>query len=155
MLIISRLRNFNQGTMRMYEISTDKDRMDLEVIHTFLTHSYWAKGIPKATVQASIENSFCFGLFKDAEQVGLARVITDYATFAYLADVFVLESERGKGLGKMLIQHIMEHPRLQGLRNWTLATRDAHGLYVQFGFQAADASLAMMKKNFSSYEDLP
>jgi GNAT superfamily N-acetyltransferase len=122
-----------------FVISTDPARLDLAVIHGFLTSSYWARGIPLATVQAAIDHSLPFGIYDRARQVGFARVITDTATFAYLADVFVLESHRGRGLSKWLMQCIMAHPDLQGLRRWMLATRDAHGLYRQAGFQALKA----------------
>jgi N-acetylglutamate synthase-like GNAT family acetyltransferase len=115
-------------------LSTDRDRLDLNVIHGFLTESYWAKGIPSEVVVRSIQNSLCFGVYKRAQQVGFARVISDFASFAYLADVFVLEAFRGHGLGKWMMEVIMRHPQLQGLRRWTLATRDAHPLYAQFGF---------------------
>lgn len=116
-------------------ISTDRARLDLDVIHGFLTNCYWAKGIPREVVARSIEHSLCFGIYDGSgEQVGFARVISDFATLAYLGDVFVLESYRGRGLGKWLMQCIMQHPTLQGLRRWILLTRDAHGLYQQFGF---------------------
>lgn len=116
-------------------ISTDISRLDLSAIHSFLTESYWAEGIPIEIVKKSIENSLCFGLYEKDQQIGFARVITDYATFAYLADVFVLPSQRGNGLSKWLMQTIKAHPQLQGLRRWMLATKDAHGLYKQFGFE--------------------
>ncbi len=118
-----------------FSISTDKSKLDLSMIHDFLKSSYWAKDIPIAVVEKSIANSFCFGVYEDNKQVGFARVITDYATFAYLADVFVLEAYRGQGLGKLLVQSILEHPELQGLKKWFLGTRDAHELYRQYGFQ--------------------
>jgi GNAT superfamily N-acetyltransferase len=118
-----------------YTISMDADRMDLRAIHAFLTESYWSPGIPIATVERAMANSLCFGLFRGQEQVGLARVITDKATFAYLADVYVLEAHRGQGLAKWLLQVIQAHPELQGLRRFMLATSDAHGLYGQFGFE--------------------
>jgi len=117
-------------------ITTDPSRLDLDVIHAFLTTSYWAKGVPRETVARSIEHSLCFGAFEGARQVGFARVISDRATFAYICDVFALESARGHGVGKSLMAAIMSHPELQGLRRWTLFTRDAHGLYQQFGFGA-------------------
>ena len=116
-------------------ISTDKHRLDLDVIHEFLARSYWAAGISRETVACSIQNSLCFGIYRNDQQVGFARVISDQATFAYLADVFVLEAFRGTGLSKWLMQCIIEHPNLQGLRRWVLGTRDAHGLYAQFGFK--------------------
>ena len=117
-----------------FVISTDKERLDLDVVHGFLTESYWAKGIPREVVARSIENSLCFGVYGDGKQVGFARVISDYATYAYIGDVFVLESYRGHGLGKWLMECIMCHPWLQGLRRWSLATMDAHGLYAKSGF---------------------
>lgn len=119
-----------------FVISTDRARLDLDVVHSFLTESYWAKGIPRELVARSIENSLCFGVYSEGRQVGFARVISDYATYAYIGDVFVLESHRGRGLGKWLMECIMQHPRLQGLRRWSLVTNDAHGLYAQSGFTA-------------------
>jgi GNAT superfamily N-acetyltransferase len=119
-----------------YTLSTDPARLDLDVIHEFLTNCYWAKGIPREVVARSIEHSLCFGVYDaSGAQVGFARVITDFATFAYIGDVFILESHRGHGLGKWLMECIVRHPALQGLRRWMLATRDAHGLYSQFGFK--------------------
>jgi GNAT superfamily N-acetyltransferase len=115
-------------------LSTDPDLLDLDVIHSFLTASYWAKGIPREVVASSIRNSLCFAVYKEAQQVGFARAISDFSTYAYLADVFVLDAYRGHGLGKWMMEAIMRHPQLQGLRRWTLATRDAHPLYAQFGF---------------------
>lgn len=117
-----------------YEISTDPARIDAQMVHQFLTNSYWAAGIPLETVQRSILNSLCFGIYQAGRQVGFARVISDQATFAYLADVFVIEPCRGRGLSKWLMECITGHPDLQGLRRWMLATRDAHGLYQQYGF---------------------
>lgn len=117
-----------------FVISTDQERLDLDMVHGFLTESYWAGGISREVVARSIQNSLCFGVFCEGKQIGFARVISDYATFAYIGDVFVLESYRGHGLGKWLMECIGGHPRLQGLRRWTLLTRDAHGLYTQFGF---------------------
>jgi N-acetylglutamate synthase-like GNAT family acetyltransferase len=116
-------------------VSTDKQQLDRELIHKFLTESYWAKGIPKQTVDRSIENSLCFGVYQEGQQVGFARVISDFTTYAYIADVFVVEKVRGKGVGKLLMREIRRHPDLQYLRRWSLVTRDAHGLYAQFGFQ--------------------
>lgn len=122
---------YRQG---QFIISTDPAWLDLDVIHEFLTRCYWAEGIPRDVVARSIENSLCFGILDGAQQVGFARVISDYATFAYLGDVFIVEGYRGRGLAHFLMQCIMQHPQLQCLRRWTLATRDAHGLYAQFGF---------------------
>ncbi len=118
-----------------FTITTDKKKMDIVVIHQFISQSYWAKGIPIATMQKAIEGSLCFGVFHGERQVGFARVVTDKATFAYLADVFIIEEHRGKGLSKWLMEIIIGQPELQGLRRFLLATRDAHGLYRQFGFK--------------------
>ena len=118
-----------------YTISTDSSRFDVEMIHRFLTRCYWAEGIPRDTVQRSIDNALCFGVFDGDKQVGFARVITDRATYGYIGDVFILESHRGRGLSKRLMKAIMEHPDLQGFRRWSLVTNDAHGLYQQFGFR--------------------
>jgi GNAT superfamily N-acetyltransferase len=117
-----------------YFISTDKDTLDIPYIHRFLTTSYWAEGIPEAIVQSCIQGSLCFGLYHGKQQIGFARVISDQATFAYLADVFIDETYRGKELSKWLMEIILHYPGLQGLRRFLLATRDAHGLYAQFGF---------------------
>ena len=119
-----------------YVISTNKTRLDLSAVHAYLTRSYWSPGIPRAVVEKAVAGSLCFGLFSErGNQVGFARAITDGATFAYLADVYVLEEHRGKGLGKWIVETILTHPSLQGLRRILLATRDAHSLYAQFGFQ--------------------
>lgn len=118
-----------------FTISTDRSKLDRETIHEFLHGCYWAKGIPRDVVDRSIEGSLCFGVFEDGRQVGFARVITDSATFAYLADVFVLESHRGRGLAAWLMECILIHPDLQGLRRWMLLTHDAHPLYRKSGFR--------------------
>jgi GNAT superfamily N-acetyltransferase len=116
-------------------VSANKALLDRALIHQFLSErSYWARGIPLETMNRSIENSLCFGLYLTGQQVGFARVVTDFATFAWLADVFVLESARGQGLGKKLVPAILAHPQLQGLRRFLLGTLDAHGLYAEFGF---------------------
>lgn len=118
-----------------FVISTDRDRLDVPLIHSFLCNdSYWAKGIPRSTVERSLQHSLCFGIYRADQQTGFARVITDYTTFAYLADVFIVPAYRGRGLSKWLVKTILGHPELQGLRRWMLATTDAHGLYKQFGF---------------------
>ena len=119
-----------------FTVSTDKAKLDLSAIHAYLSRSYWAEGISLEIVRRSVENSLCFGLYDDSSQIGLARVISDYATYAYVCDVYVLEAYRGQGLGKWLMHCVMAHPDLQGLRRWSLATRDAHGLYEQAGFTA-------------------
>lgn len=116
-------------------VSTDRGRLQIDVVHEFLAGSYWAEGIPRNTLERAIRNSLCFGLYDGADQVGFARVITDRATYAYLADVFILESHRGRGLSRWLMECIRSHPELQGLRRWGLVTRDAHGLYRKFGFR--------------------
>jgi GNAT superfamily N-acetyltransferase len=118
-----------------FTISTDPERLDRARIHGFLVDSYWAKAIPREVVDRSIEGSLNFGVYEGAAQVGFARVITDRATFAYLADVFVLESHRGRGLAVWLMEVIQAHPELQSLRRWILMTRDAHELYRKFGFR--------------------
>ena len=119
-----------------FHISCDNSEMDIDAIHAFISTSYWARGIPRETLARAIANSLCFGLFtEDGLQVGFARTITDRATYAYLADVYVLEEFRGRGLSRWLMDSVVSHPELQGLRRITLATRDAHGLYEQFGFR--------------------
>src|SRR5215211_7827600 len=121
-----------------YLISTEQSRLDLELVHRFLSkEAYWSPGVSRVVVDRSIEHSVNFGLYRHEEQAGFARVVTDYATFAWLADVFVLESHRGRGLGKWLVGTVLAHPDLRGLRRWMLATADAHGLYDGFGFQPA------------------
>ncbi len=121
-------------TKGQYSITTENQKLDLEAIHAYLSRSFWAEGISKDIVAKSIANSLCFGLFDGANQVGFARVVTDRATYAYLCDVYVLESHRGHGLGKWLIETVMAHPDLQGLRRFQLVTRDAHGLYSRHDF---------------------
>jgi N-acetylglutamate synthase-like GNAT family acetyltransferase/predicted metal-dependent hydrolase len=123
-------------TVDELEFSTDRSRLDIELIHDFLgKKSYWAKNVSREIVERSIQNSLCFGVYRDTRQIAFARVISDFATFAYLADVFVLPDERGKGVSKFLIANILAHPQLQGLRRFFLATEDAQGLYSQFGFE--------------------
>jgi len=116
-------------------ISDDRARLDVSMIENFLRASYWAPNIPREIVERSIENSLCFGAYLGAQQIGFARVITDYATFGYLADVFVLPEHQGRGIAKRLVAAIIDDPRLQHLRRLLLATRDAHGLYARFGFE--------------------
>jgi GNAT superfamily N-acetyltransferase len=119
-----------------YLISTDPTRLDITLIHDFISNqSYWGKGRRIETVQRALDNSLNFGIYKDDNQVGFARVVTDYCTFAWLADVFVIESHRGVGLSKWLMEVIISHPQLKNMRRWVLATKDAHGLYAQFGFE--------------------
>jgi GNAT superfamily N-acetyltransferase len=119
-----------------FSISTDPGRLDLEVIHGFLSEeSYWAQGRSLETIRRSIAHSLAFGVYEDERQVGFCRVITDYATFAWIADVFIVEAYRGRGLSRWLVETVLAHPELQGLKRWLLATRDAHGLYARYGFE--------------------
>jgi len=122
-----------------YLISDDPARIDAAAIHEFLSRSYWSPGIPIETVRRALENSLSIGAYTESgQQVGLVRIITDFATYAYLCDVYVLEEHRGKGLAKAMMALTMRHPRLQGLRSWNLRTRDAHPLYAHFGFKPVD-----------------
>ena len=122
--------------MGSYEVSEDKSRLDLDAIHQFLSQSYWAAGIPKEVLQRAIDNSLCIGVYFGSNQVGFARVVTDKATFAYLADVYVLESHRNKGLARMIMDRVESHPELKGIRRRMLVTRDAHGLYDKYGYRS-------------------
>jgi GNAT superfamily N-acetyltransferase len=130
-----------------YEISTDNARLDLRAVHAYLFRSYWSPGIPLETVERAARNSLCFGIYEKASgaQVAFTRVVTDYATFAYLCDVYVLEEHRGRGLSKWMLSETMAHPALAGARRAMLATRDAHGLYRQFGFIVAGAAGNLME----------
>jgi GNAT superfamily N-acetyltransferase len=120
-----------------YVISDDPARLDVTAIHAYLSRAYWCPGIPFETVQRAIRGSLCIGAYEPAgAQIGLTRLVSDYATFCYMSDVYVLEGHRGRGLSKAMLAMAMEHPRLQGLRRWSLVTADAHGLYGQFGFAA-------------------
>jgi GNAT superfamily N-acetyltransferase len=133
-----------------YIISTDKTRLDLAAVHGFLKDSYWAAGVPERVVRRSVEGSLIFGVYRSEEQAGFARVVTDHATFAYLADVYILEEHRGRGLGKWLMEVILSHPELQGIRRWMLATRDAHDLYREYGFtELGDPAIFMERKDAS------
>lgn len=135
-----------------YTISCDRARLDVASIHAYLVTSYWSPGIPREIVERGIEHSLPFGVYRGEEQVGFARVITDRATFAYLADVYILEPHRGQGLSKRLMEYVLAHPDLQGLRRFMLATRDAHGLYRTFGFTPLnDASRIMERLRASPY----
>lgn len=133
-------RSVEESRRGEFLISTDRSRLDLEVIHGFLTNCYWSQGIPRDIVARSIEHSLCFGIYDGGgAQAGFARVVSDYATVAYLGDIFILESHRGRGLSKWLMECVMQHPQLQGLRRWILLTRDAHGLYAKSGFAPLQA----------------
>ena len=141
-------------TWNGYRISTDPERLDLDKVHAFLNkEAYWAAGIPMAVLLKSVENSLCFGVYYQDQQVGFARVISDFATFAYLADVFIVEEHRSQGCGKWLMECIMGHPQLQSLRRWMLVTRDAHGLYAQYGFKPlANPDRLMEIVNMEGYD---
>ena len=143
-----------EATKNDFIISTDRSKIDIAFVHDYLCNeSYWAKNIPMDILKKSIEGSLCFSIYHQDDQVGFARVITDHATFAYLADVFISEKFRGRGLGKWLMQSIMDHPELQGFRRWMLATKDAHGLYAQFGFMPLDKPERIMR--FSRFDGYP
>ncbi|TZF88341.1 GNAT family N-acetyltransferase [Cognatilysobacter lacus] len=133
--------------METFRVTTDRDELDRDLIHHFLSEeSYWARGIPRDIVERSIENSLCFGGFVGRDQVAFARVISDYATFGNLVDVFVLPEHRGKGYGKTLLAAVFGHPQLQGLRRFMLATSDAHKLYAQFGFTSPKRPETLMER---------
>jgi GNAT superfamily N-acetyltransferase len=137
-------------------ISTDRERLSLDVVHGFLTNCYWAKGIPREVVARSIDQALCFGIYDgEGAQIGFARVISDFTTIAYVGDVFVLETHRGRGLGKWLMQCITEYPALQNLRRWILTTRDAHGLYSQFGFTPVKTPERFMERHQPDVYEAP
>lgn len=147
-----------------FYISTDKTKLDFEVMGAFLSErSYWAQGRTPAAIRKSVENSLCFGVYcPEGKQAGFARLITDYVVFAWLMDVFILEEYQGKGLGKMLMKTITEHPELQEVKKWGLGTKDAHGFYKQFGFTAPEKPENLMERfkripdyNFSQNETAP
>ena len=146
----------NEWHQREYTISDDRARLDIKVIHEFLsTESYWATGRSVEKVQRSIDNSLAFGVYRGEEQIGFARVVTDYATFAWLADVFVLDESRGRGLAKWLIEVIISHPQLQGFRRWVLATKDAHELYRQYGFRELHRPERWMERPDPNMQESP
>ncbi len=153
------MNNHYEATQGDYLITTDPAKLDVDAIHHYLSQeSYWAAGIPKPVVEKSINNSLCFGLYYKDAQVGFARLVTDKATFAYLADVFVITAHRGKGLSKWLMQTIHAHPELQNLRRWWLGTKDAHSLYEQFGWTRITDDVAkrfMQKHNPDVYKNKP
>jgi GNAT superfamily N-acetyltransferase len=128
------MSQFFESHRNHFLISTDPARLDVDTICNFLTRAYWAQGRPRERTERALKNSLVFGLYDGSRQIGLARVISDYSIFAYLCDVFIHEDYRGQGLGKWLMQTILDYPDLQGLRRWVLVTRDAHGLYQQYGF---------------------
>ena len=128
-----------------YRVTTDLSKMDFEAIHEFISHSYWAEGMPPEALRKALENSLCFGLLRSDKQIGFARMITDRTTFAYLSDVFVLSEYRGRGLGKLLMDEVMGHADLQGLRRIMLATRDAHSFYTGYGFEKINDPSRLMQ----------
>jgi GNAT superfamily N-acetyltransferase len=136
-----------------YLVSDDAARLDVDAVHGFISGSYWGNGIPRETVRRSMEGSLCFGVYHERDgQVGFARAITDRATFAYLADVYVVDAHRGQGLGVWLVDFVLRHPELQGLRRWMLMTKDAHSLYARFGFgPLTDPSHAMARRDPDVY----
>ena len=141
------VREFRQ---KEFLISTARERLDVGMIHEFLTASAWARGISRETVERALQTSFCFGVFEGDGQVGFARVITDFATFAYVCDFFIVESHRGRGLAKWLISSILECPEIHGLQRTCIVTAEAHGLYRQMGFmgvQRPDAYLELVNKD--------
>lgn len=133
--------------MSPFECSFDKSRLDVDAIHAFLASTYWSPGVPRETVQRAIDNSLCIGGFVEGQQVAFARLVTDRATFAYLADVFVIPPYRGKGLSRCLLQALMSHPDVQGLRRMLLVTQDAHGLYAKFDFKQLAAPDRFMERH--------
>ena len=135
-----------EQTSGRFSLTTDTTRIDNDVVESFLRQTYWAAERTRERIDESIRNSLCFGLFEGERLIGFARVVTDYADFAWLCDVFILEEYRGQMLGKWALEAILAHPRLQGLRRWVLATKDAHGLYAQFGFQALTAPDRWMER---------
>lgn len=134
--------------MSRYRLSDDPGEMQPAAIHAYLTRSYWAENIPLAVVERAIAGSLCVGVFDGAAQIGFARVVTDRATFAYLADVYVLEDHRGHGLASRMVKHLHDHPELQGLRRWMLVTRDAQPLYAGLGWRGIEAPEGFMERRF-------
>jgi len=149
----ARERQWQRGE---YTISTENNRLDIRVIHDFISNeSYWAQGRSIETAQRALDNSLNFGLYKSDQQVGFARVVTDYATFAWIADVFVLPKHRGQGLSKWLMETILSHSELQGFRRWVLATKDAHSLYARFGFIPLHRPERWMERPDPNMEESP
>jgi len=135
--------------MKTLTITTDKDQLDISLITDFISQSYWAQGRTEEKVKKAISNSLTFGLFLDKQQIGYARVITDYTTLAYLMDVFIVKEQRGKGYAKQLLKYILAYPELTGVERWKLSTEDAHGLYEQLGFEKLAKNGNMMERTFS------
>ena len=143
-----------EWTKDNFKISTDKDLLSFTAMHAYLSkESYWAKNISEERIKTACENSLCFGVYEHGSQIGLARIITDYATFAYLCDVYIHPEYLGKGLGKWLMACVMAHPDLQTVRRWTLGTKDAQGLYKQFGWQPVSAERNMEYRNLNVFDN--
>ena len=139
-----------------YTISTNNEQLDLAIIHNFISNqSYWGRGRRADTVQRALDHSLNFGVFENKQQIGFARVVTDFATFAWVADVFIIEEHRGKGLAKWLMESILSHPELQGFRRWVLATRDAHELYRRFGFKELKRPERWMERPDPQMQEAP
>ena len=132
-----------------YEISTDRMRLDVPAIHNFLVNAYWSKGRSLDVVRQSLEHSLCFGLYHQQDQIGFGRVISDFSTFAYIADIYVLNQYRGRGLGKRLLTCITQHDQLQGLKRWLLVTADAHRFYEAYGFSSLTSPERFMEQRAS------
>lgn len=131
--------------MQAYETSSDPARLDIDAVHAFLSRTYWAQDMPREVLERALAHSLCFSAWHAGQQVGFARLVTDQATFAYLADVYVLEAHRGKGVSRLLMDEVMRHPCVPGLRRMMLVTRDAHGLYEKYGFRALAAPERVME----------
>lgn len=142
------VHEFRKG---IYLISTNKRKLKANTIHDFLTNSYWSKGIKIERVKKAIQGSLCFGVYHNTKQIGFARVITDFTSFGYLADVFIIEKYRGRGLSVWLMKCILNHPELKDVKSWMLATRDAHGLYSKFGFKPLKEPQKYMRKLKSKF----
>ena len=139
-----------------YSINTDRSKLNIKIIHDYIsTKSYWGKGRSLEVVKKSIDNSFCFGIYFKDDMIGFARVVTDYATFAWIADVFILQEHRGKGLSKWLMETILNHPELQGFRRWVLSTKDAHELYRKFGFRELNKPERWMERPDPNMKESP
>lgn len=135
-------------------INTDKSQLNSRFIYDFLSHSYWAEGVPFSIIEKTIKNSLCFGVYKNGAQIGYARVVTDYAVIAYIFDLFIIESERGRGYSKQLMEYIINYPEISGVKKWLLATKDASGLYSKFGFKKLSNTDRYMELiGYASYKE--
>ncbi len=138
-----------------YRLSTNRDDLQVDAVHAFLASSYWASNIPRDVVERAIRGSICIGAFANEAQIGFARIVSDAATFAYLADVYVLEGHRGRGVAHAMVAHLQALPELQGLRRWMLATRDAHGLYESLGWSRMTDPAHLMQRHFPDVYQAP